>query len=281
MTAKAMGTEQGAARAEQAMRRALSLAANGPAWGTNPRVGCVILSPSGETIAEGWHRGAGTAHAEVDALSKLAPGQAVGATAVVSLEPCNHTGRTGPCSEALIAAGIARVIFAISDPSPESVADGGAQRLLQAGVEVEQGVLAAEAEQFLRVWLHSVRMRRPFVTAKWASTLDGRAAASDGTSQWISSPTSRTRVHQQREASDAILVGTGTVLIDNPSLTARTDAGELLPHQPVAVVIGERAIPADATLFKHPETPIVTGSRDLPAILSDLFERGMRHAFVE
>jgi len=267
------------AEEEQAMRRALSVAAHGPVWGVNPRVGCVILSADGVALAEGWHRGAGTAHAEVDALSKLSPEQTRGATAVVTLEPCNHTGRTGPCSEALIAAGISRVVYAVADPGERS--SGGAARLSAAGIEVDGGVLADEAEEFLRVWLTAMRAGRPFVSVKWASTLDGRAAAADGTSQWITGTAARQRVHEQRAIADAILVGTGTVLADDPSLTARGDAGELMPHQPVPVVIGERVVPADATLFNHPETPVVTASRDLPAVLSDLFERGIRHAFVE
>jgi diaminohydroxyphosphoribosylaminopyrimidine deaminase/5-amino-6-(5-phosphoribosylamino)uracil reductase len=264
---------------EQAMRHALSLASHGPAWGVNPQVGCVILSPGGEVIAEGWHRGAGTPHAEVDALSKLAPGAAEGATAVVTLEPCNHWGHTGPCSVALIEAGIARVVYAVADPGIASA--GGAERLREAGVEVVGGVLADEAERRMRQWLHAERTHRPWVSVKWASTLDGRAAASDGSSQWITGAAARQRVHEQRELSDAILVGTGTVLADDPSLTARGDAGELMPHQPVPVVIGERAIPSDARVLRHPQPAIVTGSRDLPAILSDLYARGIRHAFVE
>ncbi|BDZ45831.1 hypothetical protein GCM10025866_17400 [Naasia aerilata] len=122
---------------ERAMERALELALHGPAWTANPQVGCVLLAPDGSVLAEGWHRGAGTAHAEVDALSHLPEGGARGATAVVTLEPCNHNGRTGPCSEALIAAGVARVVFAVSDPTPD--ANGGAQRLEAAGVEVLEG----------------------------------------------------------------------------------------------------------------------------------------------
>jgi len=265
---------------ETAMRRALSLAVRGPATGVNPRVGCVILSPAGEVIAEGWHRGAGTPHAEVDALSRLTrPEDARGATAVVTLEPCNHTGLTGPCSEALIAAGIGRVVYALPDPG--EVSSGGAERLREAGVEVDGGVLADDAEALLHVWLTSTRLGRPFVTLKWASGFDGRAAAPDGTSQWITGTASRQRVHEQRAASDAIVVGTGTVLSDDPSLTARGDAGELLDHQPIPVVIGERAIPRDAKLFTHPRGAIETGSRDLPSVLSALFERGIRHIFVE
>ncbi len=264
---------------ETAMRRALSLAGRGSAVGVNPQVGCVILSPAGQVIAEGWHRGAGTPHAEIDALARLAPHESRGATAVVTLEPCNHTGRTGPCSEALIAAGVARVVYAVADPGES--ARGGAKRLREAGISVDGGALADEAEALLRVWLTSIRLGRPFVTLKWASSLDGRAAAADGTSQWITGTAARQHVHEQRAASDAILVGTGTVLADDPALTARGDAGELQPHQPVPIVVGERPIPASSRLFDHPHAVIETRSRDLPAILSVLFGRGIRSVFVE
>ena len=263
----------------EAMRHALSLAAHGPAHGVNPQVGCVLLAQTGEVIAEGWHRGAGTPHAEVDALSRLGPGAARGATAVVTLEPCNHTGRTGPCSEALIAEGVSRVVFAVADPGRDS--GGGAARLREAGVDVEGGVLADDVERAMHAWLTSERLGRPYVTLKWASTLDGRAAAEDGTSRWITGAAARQRVHEQRAASDAILVGTGTVLADDPSLTARGDAGELMPHQPIPVVIGERPVPADAAVRRHPQPLIQTGSRDLASILADLFARGIRHAYVE
>jgi diaminohydroxyphosphoribosylaminopyrimidine deaminase/5-amino-6-(5-phosphoribosylamino)uracil reductase len=271
-------------RDQQAMRRALELAAQGPVTGGNPQVGCVLLDPSGAVVAEGWHHGAGTPHAEVDALSKLpttADGRpdAAGLTAVVTLEPCNHTGRTGPCSVALLNAGVTRVVYALPDPGAES--SGGGARLRAAGVEVVGGVLAEEAETFLHPWLESVRRGRPWVTVKWASTLDGRAAASDGSSQWITGTASRQRVHEERAASDAILVGTGTVLADDPSLTARGDAGELMPHQPVPVVVGEREVPADALLRQHPAGIIETRSRDLPAILADLDRRGLRRVYVE
>jgi len=262
---------------ESLMRHALSLAAHGPASGVNPQVGCVLVDAAGTIAAEGWHRGAGTPHAEVDALSHV--DDATGLTAIVTLEPCNHQGLTGPCSEALIAAGVARVIYAVSDPGEHS--GGGAERLREAGVLVESGVLADEASEAMRVWLTATRLRRPFVTVKWASSLDGRAAANDGSSQWITGTAARQRVHEQREQSDAILVGTGTVLADDPSLTARGDAGELMPHQPIPVVIGERAIPTDARVLRHPQPAILTQSRDLPAILTDLFARGIRHAFVE
>ena len=213
----------------------------------------------------------------MDALSNVHTAR--GLTAVVTLEPCNHTGHTGPCSEALIAAGIERVVYAVDDPGVGSA--GGAERLRDAGVDVIAGVLEAEAAEFQRVWLVATGNRRPFVTVKWASSLDGRAAAADGSSQWITGAASRRRVHQQRAASDAILVGTGTVLADDPSLTARGDAGELLPQQPLPVVIGERPIPGGAQLWEHPRGLIETGSRDLGDILGWLFEQGIRRAFVE
>ncbi|MEP6478303.1 MAG: bifunctional diaminohydroxyphosphoribosylaminopyrimidine deaminase/5-amino-6-(5-phosphoribosylamino)uracil reductase RibD [Rhodoglobus sp.] len=263
---------------EPAMRRALELAANGPSRGVNPQVGCVLLSSTGEIVAEGWHRGVGTPHAEVDALSKVG-GRAEGLTAVVSLEPCNHYGHTGPCSEALIAAGIARVVYAVSDPGVRS--GGGSERLKAAGVDVVSGVLADEVSEFLRPWLIATSLQRPFVTVKWASSLDGRAAAADGSSQWITGTASRQRVHEQRAQHDAIVVGIGTVLADDPALAARGDAGELLAEQPVPVVIGLRPIPAGAKLRSHPAGLVETGSRDVAAILSDLFARGIRTVFVE
>ena len=315
-----------------AMVHALALARRGPASGLNPQVGCVILAASaggdssvgsknavgsdsavGEIIAEGWHRGAGTVHAEVDALSKLTPEQTRGATAVVTLEPCNHTGHTGPCSDALLAAGIAHVVYAVADPGVLS--GGGAAKLTAAGVTVTGGLLADVASEAMRVWLTATREGRPFVTVKWASSLDGRAAAADGSSQWITGAAARQRVHEQRAAADAILVGTGTVLADDPSLTARTIAtagasdsdsdsdseapggpvgrvglggdfggvlgGGLMSHQPIPVVLGERAIAATAQVFSHPRGVIVIASRDLDAALAELFARGIRHLFVE
>ncbi|MCW4385126.1 bifunctional diaminohydroxyphosphoribosylaminopyrimidine deaminase/5-amino-6-(5-phosphoribosylamino)uracil reductase RibD [Salinibacterium sp. SYSU T00001] len=262
-----------------AMRHALSLASRGPVWGPNPQVGCVLLDSEGRRVAEGWHRGAGSAHAEVDALAKLEEGASAGLTAVVTLEPCNHTGLTGPCTEALIAAGITRVVYAVADPGAAS--GGGAERLREAGIEVLGGVLADEVEEALHPWLTAVTRERPWVTLKWASTLDGRAAAADGTSQWITGAAARQRVHEQRAASDAIAVGTGTVLSDDPSLTARGDAGELMEHQPVPVIIGERLVPRSSRVMHHPKPAIVTASRDLDAVLAELYGRGIRRLYVE
>jgi diaminohydroxyphosphoribosylaminopyrimidine deaminase / 5-amino-6-(5-phosphoribosylamino)uracil reductase len=264
---------------EVVMRRALELAANGPAKGINPRVGAVILSADGEILAEGWHRGVGTAHAEVDALSQLADGAARGATAVVTLEPCNHTGHTGPCAIALIEAGIGRVVYAVPDPGAHS--SGGGDTLRAAGVDVESGVLADEATEFLSDWLDAARLHRPFVTVKWASSLDGRAAASDGSSQWITGPDARADVHRRRAEADAIVVGTGTVLVDDPSLTARDSTGELLADQPIPVVIGTRGIPDAAAIRSHPHAPLFYPTDDLPQVLDDLRRRGIRRVFVE
>lgn len=261
------------------MRRALELAERGPARGVNPRVGCVILDADGRTLAEGWHRGAGTPHAEVEALERLAPDAARGATAIVTLEPCNHTGRTGPCSEALVAAGIARVVYAVDDPGDHS--SGGAGTLRDAGVEVEGGLLADEVEAFLGDWLFAARARRPRVTVKWASSLDGRAAAADGSSRWITGPEARADVHLRRSAADAIAVGTGTVLADDPSLTARDADGELLEAQPVPVVFGRREVPAGAALARHPHDLLQFAGDDLASDLVELQRRGIRSLFVE
>lgn len=277
-----------AALERDAMRRALELALRGPR-GVNPQVGAIILSPTGDMLAEGWHRGAGTAHAEVDALSKLPPGAAAGTTAVVTLEPCNHTGRTGPCAEALIAAGIARVVYAVADPGRAS--SGGAERLRAAGIEVVPGVLTAEGTALLDSWLTVQRLGRPHVTVKWAQSLDGRAAAADGTSQWITGPDARADVHRRRSEADAIVVGTGTLLADDPALTARRADGSLYERQPVPVVLGARSIPADAAIRRHPHPVLHRGGANLfgehrgdaesDSLLAELRARGIQRVFVE
>jgi len=260
-----------------AMDRALHLATRGPR-GANPQVGAVILSPDGTVLAEGWHHGAGTPHAEVDALSKLAPGAADGATAVVTLEPCNHTGRTGPCAVALIEAGVARVVYALDDPG--AVSGGGAERLRAAGVDVESGEQAEAARALIDGWLTAQRLGRPHITVKWAQSLDGRAAAADGSSQWITGPAARADVHRRRAEADAIAVGTGTVLADDPSLTAR-DGDALLPHQPIPVIIGSRPAPTDAAVHRHPHAPLFFDTHDLSAVVADLHARGIQSLFVE
>ncbi len=261
---------------DDAVRRAAELALRGPRTGENPQVGCVLLDASGTIVAEGWHRGAGTPHAEVDALSKVE--DAHGLTAVVTLEPCNHTGRTGPCAQALIAAGISRVVYSQKDPGVE--AGGGAETLREAGIEVIGGVLPKVGEELVYRWLTANRLRRPWVTAKWGSTLDGRTAAADGTSQWITSAQSREYIHLLRSQHDTIAVGTGTALTDNPSLTARTPDGNLFPNQPLPVVIGTRDIPTGSSLWSHPRG-VLQESGELSEILARLFEIGVRSLFLE
>lgn len=280
---------------EQAMRRAFVLARRGPEKNENPQVGCVILGPTGQPVSEGWHLGAGTPHAEAMALANLpADARLVAAelTAVVSLEPCNHTGRTGPCAQALIGAGIGAVVYALADPGNAS--SGGAATLRAAGVAVTGGVLEAEARELLTPWL-ALRLPRPQVTVKWAQTLDGRAAAADGSSQWITGPEARQDVHRRRAAADAILVGTGTLFADNPSLTARDPQGGLLvppSEQPVPIVLGKRNIPADARVRSHPSLgvnengrgftePIHLDGTDMAADLAQLAKLGIGSVFVE
>ncbi len=264
-----------------AMQRALALAALGPLTGPNPRVGCVLLAPSGVPLAEGRHRGAGTPHAEVEALAaaRAAGAPVHGATAVVTLEPCRHTGRTGPCTQALIAAGVARVVVAVPDPGRDS--GGGAQELRAAGVDVVIGALRAEGEELLRVWLAAMRSGRPFVTVKIASTLDGRVAASDGTSRWITSPQARAHAHLVRSRVDALAIGTGTALVDDPSLTARTPDGALADHQPLRVVVGMRELPAAARLHGPGGALLRLATHDPALVLAALAEREVRHLLVE
>src|SRR6478735_11604218 len=266
--------------AEQAaMRRALALAATpGVPLGPNPRVGCVLLTADGETVAEGYHRGAGTPHAEADALAR-AGAAARGATAVVTLEPCNHTGRTGPCSEALIAAGVRRVVHAQADPNP--VAAGGAQRLRAAGVEVEGGLLADEARALNAVWTRATELQRPFVTWKFASTLDGRSAAADGSSRWVSSTAARRDTHRLRALADTMLVGTNTVAVDDPELTVRDEHDRPLARQPLRAVMGERDLDPGRRMFNDDAESLHLRTRDPEQALEQLHARGRQHVFLE
>ena len=268
---------------ESAMQRSLELALLGPAWGVNPQVGAVILDQEGRIVAEGYHKGSGTPHAEVMAIEDLkhsipypfAPGY----TAVVTLEPCNHFGKTGPCAQALIDAGISRVVFPLKDPGNESA--GGAQRLRESGVEVIEGVLREKAKEQARVWLGSKQLGRPFVTLKWASSLDGRIAATDGSSKWISGEESRTDAHILRRDVDAILVGTGTVIADDPELTARDKNGNYFEHQPLRVVMGERALPGDKRVFNDKAETIQIRARNPQVVMQELQNRQVKHLLVE
>lgn len=267
---------------DDAMNRALELALHGPIKGVNPQVGAVILDAAGEIIGEGYHKGSGTEHAEVVALKNALAGQPKlqpGATAVVTLEPCNHTGKTGPCSQALISAGISKVVFASSDPGDQS--SGGAKTLRDAGIEVVSGFHADEADQQSRVWLTSAKNKRPFVTLKWASSLDSRAAAQDGSSKWISGTESRQDAHNFRSQVDAIMIGTGTALIDDPELTARKSDGSLFENQPLRVVVGERELPAELRVFNEDAQTITLKTHSIHGALSELYEEGIKHVLVE
>ena len=281
-----------------AMRRAISLAALGLGeTSPNPSVGAVILDAAGAVVGVGRTTPAGGPHAEIVALRHAAtrPGDpARGGTAVVTLEPCNHTGRTPPCVDALLTAGIARVVVAVRDPNP--LAAGGLDRLRSAGVEVITGVRAAEAAHGLRFWLSAVRRGRPYVIWKYAATLDGRSAASDGTSQWITSEQSRADVHQLRSTVDAIIAGVGTVIADDAHLTVRRASdgglGTAAPRTPLRVVVDSSGrTPENARVRDDAaETWIATaaelgctadGRVDLEALLKHLYARGVRGALLE
>jgi diaminohydroxyphosphoribosylaminopyrimidine deaminase/5-amino-6-(5-phosphoribosylamino)uracil reductase len=276
---------------DEAMRRAIALAGRG--LGTtspNPVVGCVLLGADGEIVGEGFHAYAGGPHAEIVALAQAGE-EARGGIAVVTLEPCNHTGRTGPCAEALIAAGIRRVVIAVDDPTP--VAAGGVATLRSAGVEVETGVRRAEAEQGNIAWRTAVRRGRPHVTWKFAATLDGRSAAADGTSQWITSEPARADVHRLRGTVDAIIAGVGTVLADDPHLTVRDlRDGSLAITQPLRVVVDSSGRTPEDARVRDAAAPtwIATaaaagagpdGRIDLAAMLTQLYARGVRGALLE
>ena len=270
---------------EQAMRRAvvLSRAVLG-ATSPNPPVGAVVLDADGQVVGEGATGPAGQAHAEVLALAR-AGDRARGGTAVVTLEPCRHTGRTGPCTSALLAAGISRVVVACADPT--AAAGGGAQLLRAAGVEVLTGVLEREvARGPLEAWLGVQKLGRPFVTWKYAATLDGRSAAVDGTSKWITSDEARADVARLRSEVDAVVVGIGTVLADDPALTVR-QGGMLTTRQPLRVVLdSDGRTPAGAkVLDDQAETLVLTTAaaarHDLPAVLAILADRGVVSVLLE
>ena len=244
------------------MQRALQLAALGNGrTSPNPLVGCVVLDRTGQLVGEGFHQRAGTPHAEVHAL-RQAGKRAKGGTAVVTLEPCCHHGRTPPCSEALLAAGVARVVVAMRDPDPR-VAGQGLAQLRDAGVDVLEGVCEAEARALNRGFLHRVEQGRPLGLLKWAMSLDGRTALPNGSSQWISGPPARDWVHRLRAQCDAVIVGGGTVRADNPLLTSR---GQRTP-EPLRVVISRSLdLPKQAQLWNQSEAAtLVVHSSSAPA----------------
>lgn len=237
----------------------------------NPPVGAVVLDRDGRVVGVGGTGPVGQAHAEVVALRRAGELSA-GGTAVITLEPCNHHGRTPPCVDALLDAGVAQVIYAVDDPNP--AAAGGAARLAEAGVQVLSGVQADKVTAGpLREWLHKQRTGRPHVTWKYATSIDGRSAAADGSSQWITSEAARADLHRRRAAADAIVVGTGTVLVDDPTLTARLPDGSLAARQPLRVVVGEREISADARVLNDDSRTMVIRTHDPAEVLRALSDR--------
>lgn len=220
----------------------------------NPLVGAIIVK-DGHIVGQGWHRQAGTPHAEVHALAQAGE-LAKDATIYVTLEPCSHYGRTGPCADALIAAGIKKVVVAMTDPNPE-VAGNGLNRLRAAGIEVVEGVLTAEAARMNEVFIKWITTNMPFGILKTAMSLDGKIAAYTGHSQWITTSASRQQVHKLRNIYDGILVGVGTILADNPQLTTRLPAGS---HNPVRIIVD--------TMARTPLTANVVTDKQAPTIIA-------------
>lgn len=262
-----------------AMQRAIALAEKGLGkTAPNPIVGALIIDSNGNVVGEGFHdRVNSPDHAEVVAI-KAASVKAKGATIVVSLEPCNHSGRTGACVKAIIDAGITTVVFAVADPNEKAA--GGADALRAAGVTVIEGVLKDEAAYSNRAWLMKIKKNRPFFTWKVAATLDGKVAAADGTSKWITNETSRGDVQVLRRQADAILVGTNTVIADNPHLIPR---GEFAGYasNPIRVICGEQVIPPKSFVFDSAAETVVVKSKDLDVVVERLNELGVNHVLVE
>ena len=261
-----------------AMTAALNAAREG-FRGANPLVGAAILTNDGQ-IVTGHHRGAGTPHAEVDAITTAhdLDIDLSAATLFVTLEPCSHYGRTGPCTEAIRSAGIPSVVFAAPDPNP--LAAGGGEILAEAGLTVRSGLHRADSRALNARWVSAMSEGRPFVTVKIAQSLDGAVAAADGTSQWITSAQSRAHAHEIRSRVDAILVGTGTALADDPRLNAREADGTALPNQPRPVVLGDTELPAESFLALNPDT-LRLRTHDIGEALDRLHEEKVRHLLVE
>lgn len=252
---------------ESFMARALQLAEKGLyTTDPNPRVGCLLVKDN-RVVAEGWHQKAGAGHAEVEALRK-AGSNARGATAYVTLEPCSHTGRTPPCSDQLIEAGIKQVVCAMKDPNP-LVSGQGFEKLKQAGILVQSGVLEQQAKALNAGFIKRMECGRPLVRCKLAMSLDGRTAMASGESQWITGPAARSDVQRLRARSSAIVTGVGTVLFDNPSFNLREEqlgldnASEVVSHAPLRVVLDSQfRISSDAKIFAQPGPIVVIGAQD-------------------
>jgi diaminohydroxyphosphoribosylaminopyrimidine deaminase/5-amino-6-(5-phosphoribosylamino)uracil reductase len=262
-----------------AMQRAIALSEKGLGkCAPNPIVGAVILDASGKIVSEGFHdRMTSKDHAEVVAI-KSAGDQTKGATMVVTLEPCNHTGSTGPCTQAIIDCGISTVVFAVKDPN--IVAAGGADALRAAGIKVVDGVLAKEASFANRAWLTKIEKIRPYFVWKVATTLDAKIAASDGPSKWISNEVSRKDVQRLRRESDAILVGTNTVIVDNPHLIPRGEFSGFSSN-PIRIIFGVGNVPADSKVFDSAAETVQVKSRDLSELVSKLNGLDINQVFVE
>jgi diaminohydroxyphosphoribosylaminopyrimidine deaminase/5-amino-6-(5-phosphoribosylamino)uracil reductase len=239
----------------------------------NQNVSAAIYGADQKLIADGFHNRTNSVdHAEVIALKK-AGAAARGSTLVVSLEPCAHTGTTPPCVDAIIEAGIAKVVYAVADPNP--IAAGGAQKLIDAGIVVEHRE-SSELELVQRAWLHKERTGRPLMVWKVATTLDSKVAASDGTSQWITGPESRDDVQALRAQSDAILIGTNTALVDNPHLIPRGHA-----VRPVRIVCGEQVVPPTHRIFDSEARTISVKSKSIPELMKVLSDEGFNQVLVE
>jgi diaminohydroxyphosphoribosylaminopyrimidine deaminase/5-amino-6-(5-phosphoribosylamino)uracil reductase len=239
----------------------------------NPNVSAAIYSPDGALIADGFHnRKVSIDHAEVVALKK-AGSAARGATMVVTLEPCAHTGTTPPCTQAIIDAGIAKVTYTVIDPNP--IASGGAELLRAAGIEVEYRE-SAHLAYVQRAWLHKEVTGRPLMIWKVATTVDGKVAASDGTSQWITGPESREDVQSLRAQSDAILIGTNTAIVDNPHLIPRGHTA-----RPVRIISGEQEVPATNRIFDDEARTILVKSKSIPDLMKLLSGEGFNQVLVE
>ena len=262
-----------------AMQRAIALSEKGLGkCAPNPIVGAVIIGANGKVVGEGFHdRMSSKDHAEVVAI-RSAGDLAKGATMVVTLEPCNHTGSTGPCTQAIIDSGISTVVFAVKDPN--AVASGGADALRAAGIKVIDGVLTDEASYVNRAWLTKIEKNRPYFVWKVATTLDAKIAASDGTSKWISNDVSRNDVQRLRRESDAILVGTNTVIADNPHLIPRGEFSGY-SHNPIRIIFGESDLSNDSKVFDSAAETVQVKSRDLNKLVSKLNEMDINQVFVE
>lgn len=237
-----------------AMQRAITLAQRGPSDDINPQVGCVIIDGAGSIVAEGYHAGSGSDHAEVAALKNLDPQlNPMALTAVVTLEPCNHTGTTPPCVEALHTSGIGTIVYGQPDLGQHS--SGGATELFARGHRVVGGVESEATARLLRGWHQRTEQTRGRVIAKWAQSLDGRLAAADGSSQWITGAKARRHVHLQRALADIVVTTSATVATDNPALTARDEHGDLLvapQDQPLPVIFGTSDVDNNAAIHQHP-----------------------------